>query len=86
MSEPNTTDPVKPSIEAAVRHFETVYDLRLTADGELFARPTEASGLPMVVIDADELAHRITIWWRDAAQTWNASLPQGRDEGAGGRS
>ncbi len=70
---------VLPGIEKAFYAFERFYDLRRSAEG-FYARPAEP-GTPAVVIEIGaDLGRKIMLWWRRAAEAWNAKGQEIRDE------
>ena len=75
-------DLVKPDIKAAVYAFELLYDLRESAGGEFYARPA-AAGTPAVVAEiGDALGLEVARWWRRAAEAWNETIAQRKQEAA----
>jgi hypothetical protein len=78
MTETENTELVKPGIETAVRHFETLCTWP-AATGEFTLRSSDPA-LPGVVIGSDAMRRKVALWWRDAAETWNARV---RADGAG---
>jgi Bifunctional DNA primase/polymerase, N-terminal len=70
---------VLPGINSAIYAFEQLYDLRQSGE-EFFARPA-GTGTPAVVAEiGDAVQRRVMLWWRRAAETWNAAAQQVRDE------
>jgi hypothetical protein len=74
--EPVPAPKVPPSITSAIYSFERLYDLRRSTTGEFISRPTSAAEPPLVGDIGEELGHRLRLWWRYQAESWNDHIAQ----------
>jgi hypothetical protein len=73
------SDLVLPGINSAFYAHEKLYDLRQSGE-EFYARPSDP-GTPAVVAEiGDAMQRAVMLWWRRAAEAWNAKAQQGREE------
>ena len=68
----------RPDIYPAILAFEQLYDLRKSGE-EFYARPA-TTGTPAVVAEiGDPMQRAVMLWWRDAADAWNAKVRRGKE-------